>query len=232
LPYTFLHDIKAIILDMDGVIVDSEPIHMNAFKIFLEKYSIETNPNYLISMIGHSVESNFEMLKKDFPQFKEKNVQKLIDERNAIFIDLIEKSALQPISGISELIDFCLNSGIKLGLASSSDQIQIDAILKSISNNTDNDINISNVFKTIVSGDSVSHKKPAADIYLKALENLNVPATSAIAVEDSQAGITSAKAAGITCLALKNPYFDIEEMTGYDLALNTIHDLVELLFEE
>ena len=78
MAYKWLNDIKAIILDMDGVLVDTEPIHMNAFKIFLEKYNIKTNQDYLISMIGHSVENNFEMLIKDYPRFKEKKVQKLI----------------------------------------------------------------------------------------------------------------------------------------------------------
>jgi len=228
--YKWLQNIKAVILDMDGVLVDTEPIHMKAFKIFLEKYKIQTNQDYLISMIGHSVESNFEMLARDYPQFKEKNIHHLVNERNDLYISLIKETPLQPISGITDLIDVCLNNEIQIGLASSSDQAQIDAILESLSNNQNNDVNISGVFNTIVSGDSVKNKKPAADIYKKALEELNIPAQAAIAVEDSQAGVTSAKSAGITCLALKNPYFDIKKMSGHDLALNTIHDLVEILF--
>ncbi len=217
---------------MDGVLVDTEPVHMKAFEIFLEKYNIETNQDYLISMIGLSVENNFEMLLNDYAQFRAKKVQSLIDERNNLYIDLINENPLSPISGITDLIDFCLNNKIKIALASSSDQIQINAILENISNNSNGEINISSVFNTIVSGDSVEHKKPAPDIYLKALENLNITASHALAIEDSQAGISSAKHAGLTCLALKNPYFEIEKMSGHDLALNTIHDLVEMLFEQ
>lgn len=231
ITYKWLKNLKAVILDMDGVLVDTEPIHMKAFRIFLKKYNIETNQEYLISMIGHSVEANFRMLIKDYSQFKGKKVQSLIDERNAVYIELIKKAPLKPISGITDLIGFCQNNDIKIGLASSSDQIQIDTILENLDNNLDNDIKISGVFDTVVSGDSVKNKKPAPDIYLKTLENLNVPAKNAIAIEDSQAGITSAKLAGLTCLALKNPYFDMVEMSGHDLVLNTIHDLVEILFE-
>lgn len=229
--YKWLKNIKAVILDMDGVLVDSEPIHMKAFEIFLQKYHIETNQDYLTGMIGHSVESNFEMLKRDYPAFKKENIQRLINERNELYIDLIKQTSLKPISGITDLIDTCLNNDIKLGLASSSDQNQIDAILESINKNTENKINISNIFDTIVSGDSVQNKKPEPDIYLKALQNLDISAQSAIAIEDSQAGISSAKEAGLTCLALKNEYFNVATMKGHDHTLNTIHDLVEILFE-
>ncbi len=229
--YNWLQNIQAVILDMDGVLVDTEPIHMKAFEIFLKRYNIETKQDYLISMIGLSIENNFEMILKDYPHFNVHNIQALIDERNNLYIDLLKETALEPISGITDLIDYCHCNNIKIGLASSSDRIQIDTILESINNNPNCNLNISDAFNTIVSGDSVDQKKPAPDIYLKAIENLNIPADMTIAIEDSQAGILSAKAAGITCLALKNPYFDVEKMSGHEIAIDTIHDLVEMLFE-
>ncbi|KAA3613044.1 MAG: HAD family phosphatase [Calditrichaeota bacterium] len=229
--HNWLKNLRAIILDMDGVLVDTEPIHMQAFKIFLEKYNIDSNQEFLISMIGHSVEENFKMLIKKYPQFRPTDFKNLIDERNAIYINLINETSLKPISGIADLIDYCLNNDLKIGLASSSDQNQIEAILQSLKNNNENDIDLSAVFNTIVSGDSVDHKKPAPDIYKKALKNIKINASSAIAIEDSQSGISSAKSAGITCLALKNPYFNIEDIHGQDMILETIHDLVELLYE-
>jgi beta-phosphoglucomutase-like phosphatase (HAD superfamily) len=227
-----LKNIKAIILDMDGVLVDTEPIHMKAFEIFLKKYNIVTNRDYLMRMIGHSVENNFTVLLADYPALKQNSLPAMIKERNNLYLELLRQTPLKPISGIPDLIDFCMNNNIKLALASSSDQPQVDTVLESLTINAENDLNISGVFHAIVSGDSVRHKKPQPDIYFKALQKLGIDAKEAIAIEDSQAGISSAAAAGIKCLALKNPYFDLRKMSGFYLALETVHDLVEILFEE
>ena len=226
-----IKNVQAVILDMDGVLVDTEHLHMKAFEIFLEGYGLKVEEEFLLSLIGASIEDNFKMFYERFPLFKDKDMTSLIAERNALYLDLIKKEPLTPISGVIEILDFCLNNDIKTGLASSSDQEQVDQILMKLNKNKDYELNLHNTFHSIVAGDSVKQKKPAPDIYLKALNNLQVDPKQVIAVEDSQAGILSAKNAGIFCFALENYYNDVYKMKGADYIVKTLHDVVEILFE-
>ena len=227
----YIKKIKAVIFDMDGVLVDTEHLHMKAFDSFLEKFGLKVDDPFLQSLIGTSIEENIRMFFKRFPQLKGENMQELISERNKIYADLVQKEPLVPISGVIEVLDFCLNNDIKTGLASSSDQDQIDLILKRLNSNKNYELDLYNSFHTIVAGDSVKEKKPAPDIYLQAIANLNIDKKHIIAIEDSQAGISSAKNAGIFCFALENYYNDVYRMQGPDYILKTLHDFVEILFE-
>jgi len=224
--------IEAVILDMDGVLADSEPIHMKAFDIFLQIYNITTDSKFREAMIGVSIEQNVVNLQEQYVQLRILDHQELVDERNEIYLEMLRLEIIEPLIGIPDLINFCLNNEIKLALASSSDRIQIDLILENLEKNPDYKLKFENVFLSIVSGDSVKERKPAPDIYQKALKELGVAPQNAIAIEDSQAGVTSAKAAGLFCFALNTPYFDINKMVGYDVAINSIHDVVEILFEK
>jgi beta-phosphoglucomutase len=223
--------VQAVILDMDGVLVDTEHLHMKAFEIFLNRYGLKAEKEFLLSLIGASIEDNFKMFFKQFPLFKDKDIKVLIDERNALYLDLIKKEPLAPGSGVIELLDFCMNHDIKTGLASSSDKEQIDLILLKLNSNKNYELNLHNTFHTIVAGDSVKQKKPAPDIYLKAIRDLKVDPKQVLSIEDSQAGITSAKNAGIFCFALENYYNDVYKMKGADYIIKTLHDVVEILFE-
>jgi beta-phosphoglucomutase len=223
--------IKAVILDMDGVLVDTERLHMKSFELFLDNYGLKVDEEFLLSLIGTSIEDNIKMFVEHFPQLHGKNIQQMISDRNKIYMDLIRQEPLSPISGAIEVLDFCYNSNIKTALASSSDQEQIDLILNKLNSNKNFELNLYNVFHTIVAGDSVREKKPAPDIYKKAVTRLNIGKKHIIAIEDSQAGITSAKSAGIFCFALENSYNDVYRMNGPDYILKSLHDFVEFLFE-
>ena len=226
-----IKQVKAVILDMDGVLVDTEHLHMKAFEVFLAEYNLVADQQFLLSLIGTSIEDNFRMFYKRFPLFREKDMQKLISNRNNIYLDLVRQEPLAPMSGVIEVLDYCLNNNIKTALASSSDQEQVHLILEKLDSNRNYELNLYNSFHTVVAGDMVNEKKPAPDIYKKALNDLQVDPQNSVAVEDSQAGVSSAKNAGIFCFALENSYNDVYQMTGPDYILNTLHDLVEILFE-
>ena len=224
-----LNNIQAVILDMDGVLVDTEHLHMKAFELFLDLYSLKVEQDFLHTMIGTSIEDNFRMLFERFTVFRGKDMQKMIDARNRIYLDLIDQEPLQPISGVIEILEYCKKNNLKTALASSSDKRQIDKILLKLNSNHNLTLNFYNSFNTIVAGDSVRDKKPAPDIYLKALNELQADAKRTVAIEDSQAGITSAKNAGIFCFALENPYNNVYQMSGTDYILNSLHDFVKYI---
>lgn len=224
-----LNNIEAVILDMDGVLVDTEHLHMKAFELFLAQHSLKVEQDFLRSMIGTSIEDNFRMLFERFTVFRGQHMQEMIDARNRIYLDLIDQEPLQPISGIIEILEYCKKNNLKTALASSSDKQQIDKILLKLNSNHNRTLNFYNSFNTIVAGDSVRDKKPAPDIYLKALNELQEDAKRTVAIEDSQAGITSAKNAGIFCFAFENPYNNVYQMSGTDYILNSLHDFVKYI---
>jgi beta-phosphoglucomutase-like phosphatase (HAD superfamily) len=80
-----------------------------------------------------------------------------------------------------------------------------------------------------VSGDEVKHKKPAPDLYRRTLKLLRNPADVCLAIEDSEAGVLSAKANGLFCIALKNKYQKLEQLKSANYIVNTISEIVKLM---
>lgn len=220
---------KAIILDMDGVIVDSEPIHGEAFGQFLEKLKVPYTEEFIGDLVGHSVDHNIHTINEAYFSDNPIDVLEGIRIRDAIYLSLITSQHLKPLEGIESLVLLCIKNGIKLGLASSSVREQIDAILKNLSDNSEHHINFQTAFDATVGGNEVVHKKPAPDIYQKVIEELGIAKNNCIAIEDSGAGILSAKANNIFCIALRNQYLKEKETLSADLVVNSIHEVVEML---
>jgi len=226
---TVLSRCEALILDMDGVIVDSEPIHGEAFRIFLEKLKVPYTEEFISDLVGHSVNHNIQTINETYLQGRPLEIDEGVKRRNTVYLNLITNRSLKPIDGIEELLLLSKERGRKLGLASSSVREQIDAILKNLSQNNEKKINFQTVFDVTVSGDEVRHKKPAPDIYKKVIQSLGIDKNNCIAIEDSEPGILSAKANGIYSIALKNQYLKEKDALTADLIINSINDLVEMM---
>lgn len=220
-----LTPIKAVILDMDGVLVDSEPYHVQSFKIMMDELKLNYDDNFVHSFIGHSIESNIESINEHYMQGQELNLTEAVAYRDALYLDLIKQADLKPMSGIVELIETCRINDIPLALASSSVQEQVEVILTKLSRNG---WNLNTIFTSIVTGDDVKKLKPSPDIYKKTVVNLNMPAKECFAIEDSPAGVQSAKSAGLHCIALKSVFIDSSKLKGADLLVDNINQIVEL----
>jgi beta-phosphoglucomutase-like phosphatase (HAD superfamily) len=226
---SIINKCKAIILDMDGVIVDSEPIHGQAFRMFLNELQVPYTEDFVNNLVGHSVDSNIQTINREYFSNDPLNISEGIKTRDALYLDLITDQPLKPLDGIEDLIILCKKKDIKLGLASSSVREQVDAILKSLSQNNNHHINFETVFDVTVAGNEVSHKKPAPDIYDKAIRELGIDRLQCIAIEDSGAGIRSAKANDITCIALRNQYLKENESLEADIVVNSINEVVDMI---
>lgn len=220
-----LTPIKAVILDMDGVLVDSEPYHVQSFKIMMDELKLNYDDNFVHSFIGHSIENNIESINEHYMQGHELNLTEAVAYRDALYLDLIKQADLKPMSGIIELIETCRMNDIPLALASSSVQEQVEVILAKLSRDG---WNLNTIFTSIVTGDDVRKRKPSPDIYQKTIVNMNIPAKDCLAIEDSPAGVQSAKSAGLHCIALKNVFIDSSKLKGADLLVDNINQIVEL----
>ena len=222
-------DIRAVILDMDGILVDTEPIHLESFRTYLNKFSIEPKESFLASLVGHSVENNIAVINETFFKQKPIPIQEGVRLREEIYINLISSSNLKAMDGVEQLIDNCMNTKILLGLASSSSKKQIDLILHKLTKTSEKRLDYLSLFNAVVSGDDVQRKKPAPDIYQKMIELLDISREKCLAVEDSYAGIQSAKAAGLKCIVLDNAFIKSGEMKYADQIIYSMHELNRII---
>jgi beta-phosphoglucomutase-like phosphatase (HAD superfamily) len=226
---TVLTRCKAVILDMDGVLVDSEPIHGEAFRLFLDKLNVPYTEEFVSDLVGHSINHNIQTINETYLQGRPLEIEEGIKIRDALYFNLITNRLLRPLDGIEDLILLSKKRDIKLGLASSSVREQIDAILKNLSQNNETNINFETIFDITVGGNEVKHKKPAPDIYKKVIQTFGINSKNCIAIEDSEPGIFSAKTNGIFSIALKNQYLKEKDALTADLIINSINDLVEMM---
>jgi HAD superfamily hydrolase (TIGR01509 family) len=192
--------IRAVLFDMDGLIIDSEPIHFQAFRAFLRNHGFELPESVMAEFIGYNEIENIRWMKEryDLPQ----PLEELVLERRGLYAGLLETADLPVLPGFWELSAEAKRRGLKQAVVSSSVRPQVEVPLRRLLEGGDPH----QYFDAIVTGDDVTHTKPAPDIYLLALEQLGVPGAEAIAFEDTPAGVTSAAGAGITVYAVPNEY--------------------------
>ncbi len=116
---------------------------------------------------------------------------------------------MKPSPGFHELVNRLAQAGMRLALASNSDRIHVDRVV--------DQLGIRGFFDLIVTGDQVPQGKPGPDIYLLAVSQLNVLPRECVALEDSQPGIESAKAAGLYCIAVPTLFTRHQDLSRADL---------------
>jgi HAD superfamily hydrolase (TIGR01509 family) len=212
--------IKAIIFDLDGVIIDSEGQWFQAGKELCADYGHEyTKELYKKAMGGNgprAIKNAFNLEDSEEEVFK-----KLV----AKFISLVEKHGTKEMPGIRSLLDRT-KKNLLLALASSSPRDRIDFFIDKL--------NLRNYFSVIMSGSQVSNTKPEPDIFLATAEKLEVEPSECIVIEDSPNGTKAAKAAGMKCIALKNPYAsenDLQE-AGADLIVSNLDEITENVLKD
>ena len=186
-------NLKAIIFDMDGVIVDSEPWHEHAFReVFHELGYGETHGIHFPDYFGRSDRTLWvDFVAKHKPP---QTLEELAAMKQGRTVKLLRDK--QPIyAGLPELLEKCA-ARYRLGVASGSTHPVIKEVLALK--------NLRRFFSTVVSSDDVQHGKPAPDIFLRAAELLEVDHTECCVIEDSRAGVEAARAAGMNVIAITN----------------------------
>ena len=184
---------SAVIFDMDGVIVDSEPRHQQAFReVFDEMGYGETHGMVFDDYLGKSDQ----LLWEDFitAHQPKQTLEELLDWRQNRFIEIINRD--RPLfDGVPEMVQE-LHQRLPLAVASGSLPPVIDAVL--------NLQNIRRFFTAVVSSSDVPRGKPAPDIFLRAADELNVNPKESCVIEDSEAGIEAGIQAGMHVIAITN----------------------------
>ncbi len=225
--------LKAIIFDCDGVIADTEPIHMSAFgRVLAEEGITLVEEDYFAHYLAFDDRGCFTRA------FGERGEELLTDQlgelikRKAGYVEQAMRSSLQLLPGAADLIRLAAQK-YPLAIASGALRAEIDTIV--------NHGGLRDCFRAIVSAEDVPRSKPYPDPFLKALDLLNLPAidpidtSECLVIEDSVHGIRAAHQAGMQCLAITNSYPReklIEAQMVVDSLLGLSLKEVESLFDD
>ena len=204
--------LKSVIFDMDGVLVDSEPMHARANVLALKEFGLDMPYEYYLSFAGTTKYNMMSIIIREHGlDATPEMLCAAADRHNDI---IFRKDGYTEIKGAAELVRSIRAAGLSLAVASSSPYRDINSVLDYF--------DIHNCFDVIISGfDEHIPPKPSGDIYMRALKLLDISADEAVAIEDTTVGIQAARNAGIRCMAYHNPASGIQD---YSYAEAVIED--------
>ncbi|MDO8486989.1 MAG: HAD family phosphatase [Candidatus Curtissbacteria bacterium] len=212
--------IKAIIFDMDGVLVDTEPLNDIHLVKYLERLGIKAPETIGERFRGSSSKVIWETLKEEYQL--EKTLEELITDGRESYINFLKTSKdLKAVPGAVELVKELSRLKLKLAVASSASQKRVSTLIKIIK--------LHKHFPIIVSSDDVKNGKPAPDIFLRAAQKLNTAPVHCLVIEDSTHGINAAKAAGMKCIGFAGLPYNKQDLEKADII---IRDFKEISFEK
>ena len=209
---------KAVIFDMDGVLIDSEPLWQQAqIKCLLEygvKITVEDCIHYTM---GRRIDSVSQIWCKLFKlEVSPKIIENAIVTELCILINTEGKS----MPGVVELLNYLYKNGYKIAIATSSSNKLIETVLKKLK--------IAQFFSILCSADNEEHGKPHPAVYLSAVRKLRLEPGDCVVLEDSLNGLIAAKAASITTF-LVGETCNLPKFAFADKQLNSLHDVIPLL---
>ena len=203
----------AVIFDMDGVLVDGEPLHYEVVRRLLAEEDVEFGMDDYQRYLGTTLESTWSDLRERYGLSRSYEWYAAAYDREVVR-SYREEAELLP--GAEALLALLAEAAVPLALASSSNREWVDAALDSLG--------LRRFFDQTVAGDEVSRGKPDPEIYLRAAERLGAAPGSCVAVEDAPAGIASARAAGMSVVAVRTPMTDGLPLTEANWTIDSLAD--------
>jgi len=197
--------LKAVLFDMDGVLLDSEEYICRAGVMMFKEKGYDVSPDDFLEFTGMGENRYLGGVaeKNGIPFELEKDKARTYE----IYGEIVA-GQLKPFPGVVDFIEKCRSRELKMAVASSADPTKVEINLEEIGIPP-------STFGTVVTGLDIEHKKPSPDIFLKAAENLGVDPAGCLVIEDAVSGVKAGIAAGSKVLALTTS-FSAEELSGAD----------------
>jgi len=207
-------EIRAVIFDMDGVLVNSEPLLTTAAIAMFREKGLVVQPEDFLPFVGAGEDRYIGGVAEkyhfplDLPLAKQKTYE--------IYLGLVP-SLLEAFPGARALVRACRQAGLLVAVASGTDKVKAMANLQKIGLPQES-------WDAVVTGNDVKHNKPAPDIFLSAARRIGVAPGACAVVEDSVNGIRAAKAAGMSCVAVAQT-FPVHLLQEADVVRDNISDV-------
>lgn len=186
--------LRAVIFDMDGVVIDSHPIHKKAWKQFLQSVGKDVTEEDLSFVLEGGKRS--EILRHYLGELSEEQITEYGIRKETLFRQ--QCSEMKTLRGMPAMLAEIASHGILIGLASSASRDRVSYILDHLF--------LLPYFSAVVTGDDVERGKPDPKVFLLASEKLGVETDCALAVDDAVLGVQAAKAAGMKCLGIADEH--------------------------
>ncbi|ELC8441114.1 beta-phosphoglucomutase [Clostridium perfringens] len=214
-------EIKAAIFDLDGVIVSTDEYHYQAWKSISDKENIYFDRSINNRLRGVSRAESLEIvLEKANREYTQSEKEVLLEEKNNIYKELLKNlSSSDILPGVNEVLDYLKSNNIKVAIGSSSKNTSL--ILQKIG--------LLNSFDAIVDGTMIKRSKPDPEVFILAVDKLNVLPEECIVVEDAKAGVEAALAGNMKVAAIGDAIkcnkanFNLENLTNLITIINETH---------
>ena len=208
---------QAFIFDMDGIILDSEPVHSRTKLATLRHFGLSFAEERLEAYMGRTSRALFEDAIRENGG-SEATAEEMAAYKHRLYLQILaEGKSLQTVKGTPALIGALQQAGIPMAVASSAGRAVIEAALQSFA--------LRQAFQSVVSGAELPAGKPDPAVYLLAASRLGVQPQDCVVLEDAAAGVQAAKRAGMYCIAYRNPGSGRQDLSLADEIVEDIRSI-------
>lgn len=206
--------LRGVIFDMDGVVVDSEPLSMAVITEVIGEQGGQVDDGLLAGLAGVSLPEVLRVAAAHSGQ--DLDAQALYRSYRQRYLPRLRAGAVAT-PGLARLLAALAGAGVAIGLASSSSQAEIDVVVRALG--------LGPVLAAIASADEVARPKPAPDVYRLAVSRLGTGPGRVVAIEDSATGMAAARAAGLVCVGVRTPVTRGQDFQDAALLVNSLTEL-------
>jgi HAD superfamily hydrolase (TIGR01509 family) len=203
-----------VVFDMDGVVIDSEPLSMAIIAEIIGEHGGHADPALLAGLAGvNLVEALRVAAAQSGRALDTEALHRSYEER---YLPRLRASAV-PAPGFAALVKVLMEAGVPIGLASSSSLTEIDVVVHTL--------RLGRMLAAIASADEVAQPKPAPDVYRLAIDRLGTGPDGVVAIEDSATGVAAANAAGLACVGVRTAVTQAHDLGEVRLLVNSLEEL-------